>query len=74
MLGCTISVREVTRISDRPEAAEKERKLKNDWVTGNFIVPCAELGKTRRGSRVKGLIRAQAGCELPVRCQAGSGV
>lgn len=42
------------QLSDRLEVAEKgARKLRNGWVTGNFI-PCAELGRTRRGLEVKG--------------------
>lgn len=51
---CTVSLREVTRFSDRLEVAEKgERKLKNGWVTAT-VVPCAELGKTRSGLGGKG--------------------
>lgn len=35
--GRTVSLREVTRFSDRLEVAEKgARKLENGWVTGNF--------------------------------------
>lgn len=67
--GRTVSLREVTRFSDRLEVAEKgARKLENGWVTGNFIVPRAELGRTRRGLGGEGV---QSGLRLGVSCLLG---
>lgn len=67
--GRTVSLREVTRFSDRLEVAEKgARKLENGWVTGNFIVPRAELGRTRRGLGGEGV---RSGLRLGVSCLLG---